>query len=120
MAKTIVVGLNNDTENTSATTEKDFSVSVGSIYRTASIDYLEGKAMFADFASRTFGETDFQYFGNVDDTDEKILKTISKETGKVFQAITEKHIVSKLYRISTSDYVKYGECIGDARERKTH
>lgn len=120
MAKVITVALGNENENTTATTEKDFSVSVGSIYRTASIDFVVGKAMYADFASRTFGETDFQYFGNPADSDEKILKTISKESGKVFQAITEKHIVSKLYRISTANYVKYGECIGDARERKSH
>ena len=93
---------------------------VGTVYRTASIDYLIVRAMYADFVSRTFGEEAVLYFGDVSDSDEKILKTISKETGKVFQAITEKYTVSKLYRISTAVYVKFGEEIGEARERKSH
>lgn len=87
-------------------------------YRTASIEFLRVVVAYADFKKKEFGEAIAFYYDDVNATDEKILKDLSAETGKVFQAVISRELLSGLYKIKNSDYVAFGERIGDAREKK--
>ena len=86
--------------------------------RTASIEYLELTLAYADFETKAFTEEVVNFFDDCELEDEKILALVNKALGKKYLAIVKREVKSGLYRIKNSDYVTYGQRIGEARESK--